>query len=109
MSVPAGLPDAALLQDTANAQRAKSLAGKKPTRAEIEKTAVEFEAMFLSAMLQPVFASLKTGDSLFGGGHGESAFQPMLIDEYAKIMAKSGQLGVANMVRTQMLRMQEVE
>lgn len=82
--------------------------GKKPSKAEVEKVAVEFEAMFLSAMLQPMFDKLKTGSGLFGGGHGEDMFRPMLVDEYAKSMAKSGQVGIAKSIRDQMLRLQEV-
>jgi len=81
--------------------------GRKPTRAEVEKVAVEFEAMFLSAMLQPMFEKLKA-DKTFGGGHGEDMFRPMLVDEYAKNMAKSGQVGIAKSIRDQMLRLQEV-
>jgi len=35
-------------------------------------------------------------------------FRPMLVDEYAKSMAKSGQVGIAKSIRDQMLRLQEV-
>ena len=93
---------------TSGAAAAQSKVGRKPTRAEVEKVAVEFEAMFLSAMLQPMFDKLKTGGGLFGGGHGEDMFRPMLVDEYAKSMAKSGQVGIAKSIRDQMLRLQEV-
>jgi flagellar protein FlgJ len=91
-----------------NASAAARNVGRKPSRAEVEKVAVEFEAMFLSSMLQPMFDKLKTGDGLFGGGNGEDMFRPMLVDEYAKSMAKSGQVGIAKSIRDQMLRLQEV-
>lgn len=97
--------------DTTAASGASAAArnvGKKPTMAQVEKVAVEFEAMFLSAMLQPMFEKLKTGNGLFGGGNGEDMFRPMLIDEYAKSMARSGQVGIAKSIREQMLRLQEV-
>jgi len=93
---------------TSGASAASRNVGRKPSRAEVEKVAVEFEAMFLSAMLQPMFDKLKTGTGLFGGGHGEDMFRPMLVDEYAKSMAKSGQVGIAKSIREQMLRLQEV-
>ena len=73
-----------------------------------ERTAREFEAMFVSAMLQPVFAGVKTGDGFFGGGHGEDAFNAMLVDEYGKSIAKRGGLGIADMVKREILKMQEV-
>jgi flagellar protein FlgJ len=90
-----------------NTGSAASKVGRKPTKAEVEKVAVEFEAMFLSAMLQPMFEKLKSNKT-FGGGHGEDMFRPMLVDEYAKSMAKSGQVGIAKSIRDQMLRLQEV-
>ncbi|MDX2102292.1 MAG: hypothetical protein EAZ99_00860 [Alphaproteobacteria bacterium] len=96
-------------QDQARAARMRSLtSGPKPTEAQVDKAAKEFEAMFLSAMLQPMFAELKLGEGPFGGGHGESMFQSMLVDEYAKQIAKNGGLGIAQHVKAQMLRHQEV-
>ena len=73
-----------------------------------DRTAREFEAMFLSEMLQPVFAHLKTGTGTFGGGHGEDTYQAMLVDEYGKTMAKHGGIGIAAMVRREILKTQEV-
>ncbi len=109
MSIPAS-PTVAPLDATSTsaASSANRNVGRKPTKSEVEKVAVEFEAMFLSAMLQPMFDKLKTGGGLFGGGHGEDMFRPMLVDEYAKSMAKSGQVGIGKSIRDQMLRLQEV-
>lgn len=72
-----------------------------------DKTAKDFEAMFLSNMLQPVFAGLKTGESGFGGGNAEDTFQTMMVDEYSKAIAKSGGIGIADMVRKEILTVQE--
>lgn len=62
----------------------------------------EFEAMFLSQMLQPMFESVKT-DGMFGGGHGEDSFKGFLVDEYAKSMARQGNLGIADMISKQVM------
>jgi Rod binding domain-containing protein len=60
----------------------------------MERSAQEFEAVFLNEMLAPMFEGLST-DGLGGGGMGEEMFRPMLIDTYAKSIAKAGGVGVA--------------
>ena len=67
--------------------------------------AEEFEAVFLSELLAPVFERLET-DQIGGGGAGERAFRPLLVQEYAKAIAKSGGVGVADMVARELLRLQ---
>lgn len=87
---------------------AKSLRGvKQANEAEINKTAQEFEGMFLHEMLNTLFEGQET-NPLFGGGPGEDAYKDMMVDEYAKLMAKTGGIGIAAHVKAEMLRMQEV-
>ena len=104
---PADLGAAMDRSMAAQVDKAKSV--KAGNLAQADKVAREFEAMFLSSMLQPVFAGLKTSKGPFGGGHGEEAFQSMMVDEYGKTIAKSGGVGIAAMVRDQILKMQEVK
>jgi Rod binding domain-containing protein len=70
------------------------------------KTGHDFEAMFLSQMLQPMFEGVNKSNSYFGGGHGEEAFSSMLVDEYGKAMADHGGVGVAKMVAETILKSQ---
>lgn len=72
---------------------------------EIKKAAAEFEAMMIAQMLQPMFESLST-DGAFGGGSGEEMFRPMLVEQYAKGIAKNGGIGLSDVVAQEMLRMQ---
>ena len=72
---------------------------------KIKKAAGEFESMVLSQMLAPIFESLDS-DGLFGGGSAERMFRPMLVDQYAKGMAKAGGLGLADAVAREMMRLQ---
>jgi peptidoglycan hydrolase FlgJ len=65
----------------------------------------DFEAMFVSQMLQPMFETVGT-DPVFGGGHGEEIMRSFLVQEYGKIVAKSGHLGIAAMVKGEMIRSQ---
>jgi peptidoglycan hydrolase FlgJ len=108
-----GLPaaaDAGLAVDRQSAnQLAQMRAYKTTDPRQADKTARDFEAMFLSSMMQPMFETLKPGKGLFGGGNAEATFQAMLVDEYGKVMAKAGGVGIAAMVRKQILQMQEVQ
>lgn len=72
----------------------------------VEQVAQEFEALFLSEMLKPVFESTDT-EGLFGGGEGEKIFRSMMVQEYGKAIAKSGGVGIAAAVQSEILRMQE--
>ena len=45
-------------------------------------------------------------DTTFGGGKGEEIFQGMMLQEYGKMMAETGQLGIADSVRQELIRMQ---
>ncbi|HEY9536151.1 MAG TPA: rod-binding protein [Kiloniellaceae bacterium] len=83
---------------------AKPAAGAGPETAR--RVAEEFEALFLSEMLAPVFESTET-DGLFGGGEGEKIFRSMMVQEYGKAIARSGGVGIADAVQREILKMQE--
>lgn len=91
----------------AEVKRVSSKTGGKTDPAAIDKTAREFEAMFLSVMLNEMFKGIDMSKGPFGGGHGEDAFKGMLVDQYGKNIAERGGLGIAASVRRQMLLMQE--
>lgn len=74
----------------------------------VRKAAVEFEAMFLTEMLQPMFEGLKT-TGLFGEGQAGSIYRSLLLDQYGKSMAKAGGIGIADAVAREMIRMQEAQ
>jgi peptidoglycan hydrolase FlgJ len=78
------------------------------TREQARHVAQQFERMFISEMLGPMFAGIET-DGPFGGGNAESTFRPMLIDQYADSIAKSGGIGIADAVMKEILKMQGLE
>lgn len=86
--------------------KAFSLSKQAPNMQQIEESARDFEAMFVSEMIKPMFEGIETG-GMFGGGKGEEIFRGFLIDEYGKMLAGTGQLGIADMVKQQMIEMQE--
>lgn len=71
----------------------------------IDKAAQQFEAVFLTQMMKPMFEGVKPAP-MFGGGKGEEVFQGMMLEQYGKIMAERGGIGIADQVRTEMIRMQ---
>ena len=83
-------------------------ANVSPARmAQIDKTAKEYEAGFVSAMLESMFAGIKT-DKMFGGGSGEDMYRSLMTQEYGKAVAERGTLGIADSIKSAMIRMQEV-
>jgi Rod binding domain-containing protein len=67
----------------------------------------DFEAMALGRFLEPIFNTVDLSHSAFGGGSGEEAWKPMLIDAMAKQIGAAGGLGLARPIFAEMLRMQE--
>ena len=73
---------------------------------KIEKTAQDFEAMFIAEMMKPMFQGIKT-DGPFGGGRGEEVFRGLMLQEYGKMTAAKGTIGIADHVKAQMIKLQE--
>ena len=69
--------------------------------------AEEFEAFFLSQVLNSVFKGIKS-DGMFGGGPGEDVYRPLLLQEYGKLLAERGGIGLADAVMRELLTSQEV-
>jgi Rod binding domain-containing protein len=79
--------------------------GRLGSSANIDKAAQDFEGMFMSQMLQPMFEGLGV-DPVFGGGHGEEIMRSFLVQEYGKIAAKNGHYGIAAAVKNEMIKAQ---
>ena len=74
--------------------------------AKIEAAAKDFEAVFLSEMLKPMFEGIEVNE-IFGGGKGEEIFSDMIVQEYGKKISEAGGIGLASFVRTELIRQQE--
>ena len=88
--------------------RAPKPAGRAVTPESATKAAQEVEGFFISMMLEAMFAGIKT-DGLFGGGNGEKVFRSMMFEEYGKSIAGTNELGLADSVKREILRLQEVD
>ncbi len=77
-------------------------------REKVEKAAEDFEAFFITKMMETMFEGIST-DGMFGGGNAEKIYRSMLLDQYGRNMAKTGSVGVKDMVMRSILQMQEME
>jgi len=80
--------------------------GRVDSAAKAEKVAQDFEAVFISQMLQPMFKNIEAEEP-FGGGQGNEVWKSMMVDEIGKQMARAGGIGLASSVKQEILRMQE--
>ncbi len=99
---------ATMATETARAE-ANPLSGARRFRDEARAAvaARDFEAFFISQMLQPMFKGVST-EPPFGGGHAEEVWRSLMVDEYGKMMAAGGRTGIADAVMRTMLAEQEV-
>ncbi len=110
MGLDTPIIDLSQIANTARAGQAERAAGRLrgPLADEqVRRAAEEFEAVFISQMLAPMFEGLET-DELFGGGPGEDIYRSILVEEYGKAIARSGGIGIADAVQREILRLQEV-
>ena len=87
--------------------QATSKAENSPQHRKARAAAEEFEAFFLSQILNNMSAGIQT-DETFGGGESEKIFRSMLNDEYATSMSRRGGIGIADAVYREILALQEI-
>lgn len=77
-------------------------------RAQARSQAEEFEAVFLNTFVEQMFAGIET-DGPFTGGSSEAIYRSMMSEQYAKSIAKSGGVGLADHVYAEILKAQHIE
>ncbi|HMQ93641.1 MAG TPA: rod-binding protein [Amaricoccus sp.] len=71
--------------------------GRTPPAETAARAAAEaFEAAFLAEMLK--YTGMNSQPDGFGGGAGEEAFSGFLTEEYARLMAARGGIGLAERI-----------
>ncbi|MNY41451.1 chemotactic signal-response protein CheL [compost metagenome] len=63
--------------------------------------------MFLNTLTKELFSSIKTDESVMGGGFGEETWRSMQSEQLAANMAQNGGLGIAEQLLPDLLAMQE--
>ncbi len=74
---------------------------------DAKEAAREFEAVFISEMIKPMFEGIET-DKMFGGGKGEEIFRGMMIQEYGKEIADKNITGIQTQVMNKLIELQAV-
>jgi peptidoglycan hydrolase FlgJ len=88
-----------------------AVASGAPTPAGLAaaRTAAQnFESFFLQQSFESMFQGIGN-DTLFGGGAGESIYRSLLLQEYSKLAAHGGGVGIADAVQREILRAQEAK
>ena len=91
-------------------QASTSAASPKQAKnlAQAKETAQDFEAFFMTRMMESMFDGIST-DGMFGGGHAEKIYRSMLLNEYGKVMAKTGNIGISDDIMDAIIQMQEAQ
>lgn len=74
---------------------------------KLMQSAKDFEAMALGQLLEPMFETVDTAHSAFGGGESEATWRSLLVDAIGRQIAANGGLGIAAPVFAAMLHAQE--
>lgn len=83
-------------------------AGRLRSEAAVDSAAKEFESLFISQMLEHLFADVRLGTDGQQDDGSFDIYRTMLVGEYGKLITQSGGIGVADYVKREMLRAQEV-
>lgn len=82
-----------------------SQAADKPVPAKVREAAEEFEAVFLSQMLATMTQELGGAGGVAGG---DDVYRDMFNKEVAKMISRTGGIGVADTILQEMLKTQEI-
>ena len=75
--------------------------------AKVRQQAEELEGVFLNTLTKTLFSSIKTDESVMGGGFSEDTWRSMQSEQLAATMAQHGGLGIAEQLLPDLLAMQE--
>jgi len=101
-------PSIAMTQNGINGlSKAQDMAKNAVTDEKARKAAQEFEAVFLTQILETMYSGLEP-NPMFGGGNAEKLFRSMINEKTAQSMAKNGGIGLADAVYSEIIRLQEM-
>lgn len=95
----------------ANLARAKVAYGQNKDSdaisAKADKAAQDFESLFISQMIEQMFGE-SLGDDFFGSDESSDVYKQLMVDQYGKQISASGGIGIADYVKRELLKMQEI-
>jgi Rod binding domain-containing protein len=78
---------------------------KEADKVALEKASQDFESLFVNYMLQQMRNTIPE-QSLFGGGQAEKIYTSLLDTELSKTISQEHSIGLANLIYTQMLALE---
>lgn len=104
MTDPVSLPPVPSVTDRGLEAAARTIKTARADKAD--EAAKGFEAVFLTHFVDSMLSGLKA-DGMFGGGSGEKMWRGFLAEHIADAYAEKGGIGIADIVRAQVLRSTE--
>lgn len=74
----------------------------------IDAVSKDFEAVFLTQMMSGMFSGEELTE-FFGGGTAGDIYKGLLMNEYGKAIAQSGGIGIAQQIKKELLKLQEMQ
>lgn len=71
--------------------------GKNMTQQQADVVSKDFESLFISQMLEQMFGE-SIGSSAFGTTDTDEVYKSLMVQEYGKIITKSGGIGIATKI-----------
>lgn len=97
---------AATLATALGAQKAYGAKVAPKADNKVDAAAEDFEAVYLTQMMERMFQGLE-GEGPLGGGPGGGAWRSMLADTFGKTIAAAGGIGLAAEVRRELIALQQ--
>ncbi len=85
--------------------RLQGVKGMDPEKAAV--VARDFESMFVSQMVEQMFGE-SIGSDAFGTADTDEVYKGLMVQEYGKIITQSGGIGIADYVKRELLKQQEM-
>lgn len=77
---------------------------------KIDAAAKDFESVFLAQMLQHMFEGVGEESDAFGGDPASNdIYRSWMVEQYSTLISDSGGVGVADHVKKELLKLQEVQ
>ncbi|MEQ1789110.1 MAG: rod-binding protein [Rickettsiales bacterium] len=67
----------------------------------------DFESLFISQMLEQMFGE-SSGSNAFGTSDTDEVYKGLMVQEYGKIISQSGGIGIAQNIKAELLKQQEI-
>ncbi len=74
---------------------------------QLRQQAEELEGVFLNTLMKQMFSSIKTDESVMGGGFAEETWRGMQAEQMAMTLTRSGGIGLADALLPDLLALQE--